>query len=47
MTGLLDMGREFVNTAISNPAIGNVKRGKMGVLRSKGKANIDLYVTLT
>ena len=46
MTGLLDIGRNFVNTAISNPTIINAKRGKMGVLSSKGKANIELYVTL-
>ena len=46
LTGLLDIGRKFVNTAISNPAIINAKRGKMGVLSSKGKANIYLYVTL-
>ena len=46
LTGLLDMGRKFVNTAIRNPAIINAKIGKMGVLSSKGKANIELYVTL-
>ena len=46
LTGLLDMGRKFVNTAISNTAIINAKIGKMGVLRSKGKANIELYITL-
>ena len=46
LTGLLDMGRKFVNTAIRNPDIINAKRGKMGVLSSKGKANIELYVTL-
>ena len=44
MTGLLDMERKFVNIAISNPAIINAKRGKMGVLSSKGKANIELYL---
>ena len=32
LTGLLDMGRKFVNTAIRNPAIINARRGKMGVL---------------
>ena len=46
LTGLLDMGRKFVNTAIGNPAIINTKRGKIGVLSSKGKENIELYVTL-
>ena len=35
-----------MNTAIRNPAIINAKRGKMGVLSSKGKTNIYLYVTL-
>ena len=46
MTGLLDIGRKFVNTEIRNPAIINAKIGKMGVLSSKGKANIEVYVTL-
>ena len=41
------MGMMFVNTAIRNPAIINAKRGKMGVPSSKGKANIELYVTLS
>ena len=36
-----------MNTAIRNPAIINAKRGKIGVLSSKGKANIELYVTST
>ena len=35
-----------MNTAIRNPPIINAKRGKMGVLSSKGKANIELYATL-
>ena len=35
-----------MNTAIRNPAIINAKRGKIGVLSSKGKANIELYATL-
>ena len=46
MTGLLDIGSKFVNTAIRNPAIINVKRGKMDVLSRKGNSNIELYVTL-
>ena len=46
LTRLLDMERKFVNTTISNPIIINAKRGKMGVLSSKGKANIEIYVTL-
>ena len=46
LMGLLDMGRKFVNTAIWNPAIINAKGGKMGVLSSRGKSNIELYVTL-
>ena len=45
-TGLLYMGGNFVKTAISNPDTINSKRGKMGVLSSKGKAKIELYVTL-
>ena len=32
LTGLLDRGRNFVNTAIRNPSIINAKIGKMGVL---------------
>ena len=46
LTLLLDMGRKFMSSAIRNPAIINAKRVKMGVLSSKGKANIELYVTL-
>ena len=46
MTELLDTQRKCRNTAIKNPAIINAKRGKMGVLSSKGKANIEIYVTL-
>ena len=46
LTGLLDTGRKFVNTTMRNPAKINAKRGKKGVLSSKGKANIELYVTL-
>ena len=46
LNGILDVGRTFVNTAIGNPSIINAKRGKMGVLSSKGKANIELYATL-
>ena len=44
MTGLLNMGRKFVNTAIWNPVTLNAKRGKMGVLSSRGKSNIELYI---
>ena len=44
---ILYMGMMFVNAAIRNPAIINAKRGKMGVPSSKGKANIELYVTLS
>ena len=40
------MGRKFVNTIIRNPDIVNAKKGKMAVLISKSKANIELYVTL-
>ena len=40
LTGLLDTGRKFVNTAMSNPYIIKAKRGKIGVLSIKGKANI-------
>ena len=46
LTGLLYMGKKFVNTTIRNPAIINAKRVKMGVLSIKGKENIELYVTL-
>ena len=46
LTRVLDTGRKFANTAIMNPFIINAKRGKMDVLSSKGKANIELYVTL-
>ena len=46
LTGLLDTGRKFVNTAMSNPYIIKAKRGKIGVLSIKGKANIELYVTI-
>ena len=35
-----------MNTGIRNPAIINAKSGKMGVLSSKGKIHIELYVTL-
>ena len=40
------MGRKFVNTTIRNPATINTKRGKMGVLSSKGREKIELYGTL-
>ena len=46
LTRLLGTGRKFVNTTVRNPDIINAKRGKMGVLSSKGKANIDICVTL-
>ena len=46
LTELLDMGRKFVKTTIRNPATINAKRGEIGVLSSKGKAKIKLYVTL-
>ena len=46
LTRVLDTGRKFANTAIMNPFIINAKRGKMDVLSSKGKAKVELYVTL-
>ena len=35
-----------MNTAIRNPSIINTERVKVYLLSSKGKANIELYVTI-